>query len=129
MLTEEQIRLLRDPNFAVVSTVRRDGTPQTSVVWIDWDGEHAVFNTVVGRVKERNLSRDPRVAVCVWDREDPYRYVAVEGVAELSTAGARDHVQSLARKYMGDEPFDVPPDQTRVIVRVTPSRVRPYGLD
>ena len=65
----------------------------------------------------------------MWDREDPYRYVAVEGVAELSTAGARDHVQSLARKYMGDEPFDVPPDQTRVIVRVTPSRVRPYGLD
>src|SRR5437763_1609641 len=93
-LTDEQARLLEEPNVATVGTVNPDGSPQLTIVWIDWDGEHVLFNTAAGRVKPRNLERDRRVSVLVADRADAYRWVGVRGLAELDrvnvAAGARD---------------------------------------
>jgi PPOX class probable F420-dependent enzyme len=124
-LTPQQAQLLLEPNFAVVATVRDDGGPQSSVVWIDWDGEHVVFNTRTVRAKGGHLQRDARVSVSVWDRGDPYRSLEIQGRAELDEEGADEHIAALARKY-GHETF-TPGD--RVIVRVRPERVHPYGLD
>ena len=126
-LDSEQARLLTEPNFATVATVNADGSPQLSVVWVDWDGEHVLFNTAAGRAKPRNLERDPRLSVLVIDREDGYRWVAVHGAAEITTAGADEHIDKLARKYTG-EGWQPKPGERRLLVRVRPERVGAYGL-
>jgi PPOX class probable F420-dependent enzyme len=123
ILTDEQSRLFREPNFAVVTTLKVDGMPQTSVVWVDEEDGHPVFNTTSSRAKGRHLRRDSRVSVLVWDREDPYRYIEVEGFAELDEEGAGDHINRLSHKYRGT---DFPRMQDRVIVRVTPCRIHDY---
>ena len=125
-LTDGQLELLRGKNFGAVATLKEDGTPQTSIVWIDTDGEHVVFNTTNGRAKGKHLRRDPRVSVTVFDAANPYRYFEVEGVAELETDGADDHIDELSRKYRGED-FDGPSD--RVIVKVRPERVFAYQVD
>jgi PPOX class probable F420-dependent enzyme len=125
-LTEKQAQLFLDPNFGVVGTIKEDGSPQTSVVWLDYDGENVVFNTKRPRAKGRHLTRDPRVSISVIDREDPYRYVEVEGKAELDDEGANEHINKLSRKYDGKD-FSDPHD--RVIVRVRPERVFAENVD
>ncbi|HVU77701.1 MAG TPA: PPOX class F420-dependent oxidoreductase [Gaiellaceae bacterium] len=125
-LTDSQIDLLRsDKAFAAVATLGDDGSPQTSIVWVDTDGEHVVFNTTNSRAKGRHLRRDPRVSVTVFDRDDPYRYFEVEGAAELELGGADDHIDELSRKYRGED-FDGPRD--RVIVKVKPRRIFGYQV-
>ena len=126
-LTDEQARLLQGPNFATVATVNPDGSPQLSIVWIDWDGRHVLFNTAVGRVKPRNLERDPRVSVLVIDREDGYHWVAVRGTAELTTDGADEHIDKLARKYTG-QGWQVKPGEQRLLCSFRPEHVSAYGF-
>ena len=124
-LTPEQAQLLVEPNFAVVATVRPDGAPQSTVTWIDWDGERVVFNTTTVRAKGAHLERDRRVSVSVWDRNDPYRSLEVQGEAELDFEGADEHIASLGRKYGRDTYAR----GNRVIVRVRPRRIHTYGLE
>jgi PPOX class probable F420-dependent enzyme len=126
-LTDEQARLLQGPNFATVVTLNADGSAQLTIVWIDWDGEYVLFNTAAGRAKPRNLERDPRVSVLVLDREDGYRWVAVRGTAELTTDGADEHIDKLARKYTGDR-WQPKPGERRLIVRFRPEHVSAYGF-
>ena len=126
-LTDEQARLLLEPNFATVGTLDPDGSPQLTIVWIDWDGANVLFNTAAGRAKARNLERDPRVNVLVTDRADGYRWVAILGRAELTTDGADEHIDKLARKYTG-EGWEPNAGEQRLLVRVRPERVSAYGL-
>jgi PPOX class probable F420-dependent enzyme len=119
-LTESQQALLKGKNFGVVATVGADGKPQTSVVWVDTDGDNVVFNTTNKRAKGRNLRANPVVSISVWDNENPYRYFEVQGPAELSEDGAADHINELSRRYDGKD-FHTPVD--RVIARVKPQRV------
>ena len=119
-LTERQLGLLKGRNFAVVATVGEGGRPQTSVVWIDTDGENVVFNTTNARAKGRNLRSNPEVSVSVWENDDPYSYFEVQGRAELSEEGAAEHINELSHRYEGKD-FRSPVD--RVIVRVRPDRV------
>ena len=126
-LSAEQAGLLQEPNFATVATRNTDGSPQLSIVWIDWDGEHVVFNTAAGRVKPRNIERDPRVSVLVIDGKDGYRWVAVRGRAELTTDGADEHIDSMARKYSG-EGWTARPGEQRLLVRVRVEHVSAYGF-
>jgi PPOX class probable F420-dependent enzyme len=125
-LTHEQAQLLREPNFGVVASLKPDGAARTTIVWVDWDGENVVFNTTRSRAKGRNLRRDPRVSVLVWDRNDPLRYLEVEGEAELDEEGGVEHIHALARKYTGADYDGGALD--RVIVRVRPKRVYVYGI-
>jgi PPOX class probable F420-dependent enzyme len=126
-VTEKQIAMLTSgKHFGVVGTVGDDGRPQTSVVWVDWDGEHVVFNTTNARAKGRNLRRHPRCSITVWDNDDPYRYFEVEGPVELDEEGAGDHINELSLRYE-DRPFHTPHD--RVIVRIAPERVLDHGID
>ncbi|WP_329080407.1 MULTISPECIES: PPOX class F420-dependent oxidoreductase [unclassified Streptosporangium] len=123
-LDEHAKELLRRPLHAWVTTVRPDGSLHSTVVWVDIDGDDVVFNTAVGRAKERHLRRDPRVSVSVLDPEDAFRLVSVSGTARLELEGADEVVDHLAKKYLGVEsyPFRVP-DERRVTVRVTPDDV------
>jgi PPOX class probable F420-dependent enzyme len=126
-LTQKQLELLKaGRHFGAVGTVGADGRPQTSIVWVDTDGERLVFNTKPSRAKGRNLRTDPRVSVTVWDRDDPYRYFEVEGTAELDEQGAGEHINELSLRYDG-KPFHTTTD--RVIVRVVATRVLDYGID
>ncbi|MFL5926074.1 MAG: PPOX class F420-dependent oxidoreductase [Gaiellaceae bacterium] len=119
-LTDRHRELLKGKHFGVVATAAEHGQPQTSVVWVDTDGENLVFNTTTARAKGRNLRSNPRVSVSVWVNEDPYSYFEVQGRAELSEEGAAEHINELSHRYAGKD-FDSPVD--RVIVRVRPEWV------
>jgi PPOX class probable F420-dependent enzyme len=121
-LSDEQARLFLESNIGVVATIRKDGTPQLTPVWVDWDGEYVLFNTAEGRTKPRNIRRDPRVAVTVVDGENPYHFVTVDGTAEIVEDRGRGHVNSLSRRYRGAD-FPDRPGERRLIVKVRPVRV------
>ena len=98
--------LLQKKAFANLATVGADGTPQVTPVWVDYDGTHIRFNTAKGRVKDRNLRRNPAVALSILDPDNPYRYLQVRGrVADISESGADAHIDSLAKKYMGVDSY------------------------
>ena len=122
-LTEEEARLFLEPNFGWAATIRPDGTPQLSVVWVDYDGKDVLFNTAEGRAKPRNLRQNPYVVVGVHDRDDGYSWIRVEGTAELSHEGAREHIDALQVKYRGEGPYPLPEGEQRVIVRVKADRI------
>lgn len=130
-LTDKQADLLRGKNWATVVTLREDGSPHATPVWIDTDGEHVLFNTAVGRAKERHLRHDPRVSVTVLPAENQQAgYVSVNGTAELVEEGAKEHIDKLAHKYLGvDEYPYLQPGERRVIVKITPDRVDSQGVD
>ncbi|GAA3680068.1 PPOX class F420-dependent oxidoreductase [Lentzea roselyniae] len=118
-LSEPQRALLDGANYATVATLAKDGSPQTSVVWIKRDGDDVLFSTVVGRAKERHLARDPRVSITVIDSNNPYNYTEFRGEASLTTEGGDDLINELAHKYTGDDyKGDVGTDNVRVVVRV-----------
>ncbi len=127
-LTEAQAQLLLDKNFAHVATIRKDGTPHLTPVWIDWDGECALFNTTVDRLKAQHLRRDPRVVVEVLNADNPYQYVVITGTAELTTDGAWEHIDKLSKKYRDVDAYPHR-DVQRLIVRVYPERVDAGGFD
>jgi PPOX class probable F420-dependent enzyme len=107
-----------------VTTLRPDGSLHSTVVWVDVDDDDVIFNTAVGRAKERHLRADPRVSVSVVDPANPYRYVSVSGEAELEEEHADDVIDRLANKYLGvDEYPGRTPDERRITVRVRPRRV------
>ena len=115
--------------FAHLATVGADGAPQTTPVWVDWDGAHVRFNTARGRVKAKNLQRNPRVALSVLDPENPYRYLQVRGrVVEMTEQGADAHIDTLAKKYLGQDryPFRTP-GEVRVIVKIAPETIQTMG--
>jgi PPOX class probable F420-dependent enzyme len=124
-ITEEQAQLFLDRNYAVVATLRADGTPHQTLTWVDWDGEHVVFNTAEGRAKPREIERNPYVSVFVRAEGDPWTWISVSGPAEMTREGAAEHIHKLSRRYRGRD-YDQP--EGRIIVRVTPERVTAYGL-
>jgi PPOX class probable F420-dependent enzyme len=124
-LSDKQKAILKGHHFGVVATVGADGHPQTSVVWVDTDGENVVFNTTNKRAKGRNLRANPRVSISVWDNEDPYKYFEVQGPVELDEEGANEHISELSMRYDG-KPFHTPTD--RLIVRIKPERVLDHGI-
>ena len=119
VLTADDLALINEPHLGFVATVMADGSPQITPVWVDSDGENLRFNTARGRVKTNNLERDPSIAVLVADGNDAYRWIGIRGTAELTDEGADDHIDALAKKYMGADtyPFRNPAEQ-RVTVTV-----------
>ncbi|MHB1931218.1 MAG: PPOX class F420-dependent oxidoreductase [Acidimicrobiales bacterium] len=122
ILTDEDVALLNEPQLAHVATVKADGSPQVTPVWVDTDGEHILFNTAKGRVKHANIIHNPAVAISVVDKADDYRTLWVQGTADLVEAGADAHIDKLAKKYLGKDSYPFrQPGEERVIVRVTPT--------
>lgn len=123
-LNEGAKELLRRPIHGWVTTVRPDGSLHSTVVWVDVDGDDVIFNTAVGRAKERHLRNDPRVSVSVLDPQDAFHLVSVSGTAELELEGADEVIDHLANKYLGVESYPYrQPGEQRITVRVAPSDV------
>jgi PPOX class probable F420-dependent enzyme len=127
-LSDAEARMFSEPFYAVATTVRPDGSPQSTVVWVDYDGENVVFNTAEGRAKPSHIRGNPNVSVTVVDPEDPYRWIAVSGPAQMTDEGAAEHINQLSHKYRGRD-YELPAGQQRLIVTVKPERVTAYGLD
>jgi PPOX class probable F420-dependent enzyme len=121
--------LLEGKNFCNVATMRADGTVHGVPVWVDVQDGLPVLNTAEGRAWPRNLERDPRVTLTVQNMENPYEYVEVRGrVGELTRSGADEHIDQLAKKYMGVDEYPLrQPGEQRVIIRVEPDYVRLSG--
>jgi len=111
-------------NFAALTTLFDDGSPQTNIMWVGADDDHVLINTEIHRAKFANVESDPRVSVTVWDNDNPYRYVEVRGRVVDTIGGdiARDHIDELSQRYMGQD-YANPIQSERIIVRISPERV------
>lgn len=128
-LSEQQRAFLDNPFVGVVTTLRRDGSPHSTVVWVDSLDGKAAFNTALGRVKPRNMERDPRVSLLVLDPGDPYRWLSVDGRIEITEEGADDHIDRLAKKYLGADSYpNRKPGEVRVTVTIDATRVDAHGI-
>lgn len=125
-ITDENIlRLLEGRNFAFLATVREDGSPQVTPTWIDRDNDTILINTAKGRVKQKNVSRDPRVSISLVDDQNPYSMVTISGkVTEQTSQGADEHIDKLARRYLNADKYPGhSPDIKRVILKIKPEKI------
>ena len=129
-LSEKQAEFLGHPYYGVVTTVREDGSPQSSVVWVGIRDGYPAFNTAYGRAKPANMERDPRISMLILDPSDGYRWVLVEGRARLTTEGADQHIDSLAKKYLDADTYPFrKEDEQRVTVLIEPTRIEAHGIE
>jgi PPOX class probable F420-dependent enzyme len=128
-LTEAEREFLENPFVGVVTTLAPDGSPQSTVVWVDVDDEGISINTAHGRVKPRNLKHDPRLSLVVVDPDDAYRWFKVMGTGTLVDEGADEQIDRLSMKYTGRDVYaSRQPGEQRVTVRITPTRTLSRGL-
>jgi PPOX class probable F420-dependent enzyme len=130
-LTDGQARFLHEePNVGIVAVLREDGTPHQTVVWVDWDGEHVLLNLTDSRSKLGHLQRDPRVSILVIDRNNPFRWLGLEGkVTEITPDGAYEHIVRQAGVYLGKEEYPRREGEQRILVRIALDRVEAYKVE
>lgn len=119
-MSANAVRLVEGVNFAHLATVRRDGSPHVTPVWIDRDGDLILVNTAEGRVKWYNVKRDARVSLSIINQKDPYEMLMVHGrVTEMTNVGADEHIDKMAKKYLGKERYpNRRPGERRVLLRI-----------
>ena len=115
--------------FASLATLMPDGSPQVTPVWCDLDGDLVIVNSARGRQKDKNIRRDPRVALAIIDPENPYRYLEIRGrVVELTEQGADAHIDKMAKKYLGADKYPYrQPSEVRVMFKIQPERTNTMG--
>jgi PPOX class probable F420-dependent enzyme len=125
----QYLDLFQKKAFAHLATLMRDGRPQVTPVWCDFDGTFIRINSAKGRVKDRNMRRDPQVTLEIQDPDNPYRYLAVHGrVVEITEDGADAHIDSLAKKYLGVDTYPYrQPGETRVIYKIQAEQASVMG--
>ena len=125
-LSDDARALLDKKAFIHLATLMEDGSPQVSPVWVELDGDHIIVNSAEGRMKDRNIKRDPRVALSVTDPDNPYKRLEVRGrVVEVTTEGADASIDRLAKKYMDKDSYPFRSDkEVRVIYKIEPERVK-----
>lgn len=129
-LTDAQKAFLDNPFVGALTTLRADGSPHTTLVWVDVSDGRLSFNTARGRAKPRHIAADSRVSLAVVDPQNAYRWVTVSGTAELIDEGAEGQIDRLAKKYLGEDTYPWrQPGEQRVTARITPERVESQGLD
>ena len=123
-IPDSHLDLFKKKAFAHLVTLMPDGDPQTTPIWIDYDGKNLLINTAEGRLKDKNMQRDKRVAVSITDPDNPYRYLEVRGhVIERTKSGADAHIDAMAKKYLGQDKYPFRrPGEVRVIYKVAPER-------
>ncbi len=129
MIPEKYLDLFQKRAFGSLGTLNPDGSPQVTPVWCDWDGTHVLINSAKGRRKDRNIRRDPRVAIAIMDPDNPYRYLEVRGkVVEVTEQGADEHINKMAKKYLGVDVYPYrQPGEVRVLYKVQPERFSSMG--
>jgi PPOX class probable F420-dependent enzyme len=126
----EQYRdLFEKKAFAHLATIMPGGAPQVTPVWCDFDGTHIRVNSAKGRLKDKNMRRDQRVALALQDPDNPYRYLEVRGkVTQITEEGAEAHIDALAKKYLGQDRYpNRQPGEVRVIYKIQPERFSSMG--
>ena len=115
--------------FASLGTLMPDGSPQVTPVWVDLDGDHIIFNSAKGRQKDRNVRRDPHVALAIVDPDNPYRYLEIRGrVTEITEDGADESINKLAKKYLGVDKYPYgQPGEVRVLYKIKPEHTTVMG--
>jgi len=128
-IPERYLDLFEKRAFGHLATLMPDGSPQVTPVWVDFDGTHVLVNSARGRQKDRNMRRDPRVAIEIQDPDDPYRYVQIRGrVVEITEEGADPHIDKLAKKYRGLDRYPHrAPGEVRVLYKILPEHVSGRG--
>ena len=129
VIPEKYGDLFQKRAFASLGTLMPDGRPQVTPVWVDFDGEHVIFNSAKGRQKDRNVRRDPRVSMAIIDPDNPYRYIEIRGsVVEITEEGADDHINKLAKKYLGVDKYPYrQASEVRVIYKIQPEHTTTMG--
>ena len=124
-ITPAVVQLIEDKNLAFVSTLMKDGSPQITPTWIDLVDGIIIVNTAEGRVKHRNVSRDPRVAISIVDRNNPFNMVTIKGqVIEQTTTGADVHIDKMAKKYLGVDKYSFAmPGEKRILLKIAPQKI------
>ena len=122
---QEVKRLFDRKNFAYLATLMDDGSPQVTPTWVDVEGNFILVNTAEGRIKQKNVSRDPRVAISIVDHANPYEMVTVRGkVVEQTRNGADEHINKMAKKYLGMDKYPSKmPGEQRILLRIQPEKV------
>ena len=129
-LSAKHLEFLEQPFVGVATTLRTDGSPQSTIVWVDIDHGVVSFNTATGRAKPKHIEHDPRAGVLVVDPNDAFKWISVDGHAELTTDGADAQIDQLAKKYLGKDEYPWRnPEEQRVKVRITPEHITASGLD
>lgn len=130
-LPEKVAKLFQDTNFAFLATLMKDGSPQVTTVWVDYDGRHILVNTAEGRTKPQNVRKDPRVAVALADKNNPYAFVTIRGkVVEITNNGADAHIDKMAKKYLNQDKYPFrQPGEKRLIFRIEPQKLASWPLD
>jgi PPOX class probable F420-dependent enzyme len=129
-LTGQQRAFLENPFVGVVTDLRPDGSPHSTVVWVDVDDEGVSFNTAWPRAKPRYLDGDPRVSLLVLDPSDDYRWISISGTVTLIEDGANAQIDRLAKKYRDLDSYPWhQPEETRVSVRISSTRIESHGID
>jgi PPOX class probable F420-dependent enzyme len=129
-LKNQQKRFLdENPYVGIVTTLRADGSPHSTVVWVDVEDGKVSFNTATGRAKPKHLEHDPRASLLVVDPKDDHRWVAVSGPAEMTQEGADAQIDKLAKKYLGKDEYPWhKPTETRLKVLIEPEKVTASGF-
>ncbi len=124
-ITEPIAKLFEGKNFAFIATLMKDGWPQITPTWVDLEDGRILVNTAEGRLKQKNISRDDRIAISVADQNNPYHMVTIRGrVVEQTKEGAAEHIDKLAKKYLGVDKYPIrSPDEKRIILKIKPERV------
>lgn len=119
-------KFFEDKNIAFVATLMKDGSPQITPVWIDIEGDSILVNTAMGRVKQKNIEKDPRIAISIVDRNNPYHMVSVRGevTEEITGQVAEDHIDKMAKKYLDKDKYPLRTEgEQRILLKVTPKKV------
>ena len=125
IISDDVAKLFLEKNLAFLATLMKDGSPQITPTWVDLENNTVLINTAEGRVKQRNVTRDPRVAVSIVDQHNVYNMITLRGrVIEQTTKGADEHIDKLAKKYLGVDKYPFrSPNEKRVILKIKPEKI------
>jgi PPOX class probable F420-dependent enzyme len=128
-IPEKYLDLFHKKSFAQLATLMPDGSPHVAPVWVEYDGRHILINTAKGRVKDRNMRRDPRVGLDLLDPDNPYRHLSIRGrVTDVTEDGADEHIDKLTKKYTGQDHYPYRGSgEVRVIYKIEPQTVYAMG--
>ena len=128
-IPEKYTDLFEKKAFASLATVNSDGTPQVTPVWVDFDGTNVIVNSARGRRKDKNMTQNSAVSLAIMDPDNPYRYLEVRGrVAEITEAGADQHIDKMAKKYMGVDKYPYrQAGEVRVMYKIEPTHTSQMG--
>ena len=128
-IPEKYQDLLNKKAFAQLATIMPDGTPQVSPVWFEYDGKNIVINSAKGRVKDKNMRRDPRVGLDIQDPDNPYRHLSIRGrVVQITEDGADAHIDKLTKKYINQDRYPYRgAGEVRVIYKIQPEAAHSMG--